>query len=69
MPKPHKNEKKSNFMHRCIKEVMDEGKTQDQAVGMCHGLWDEHHKAGLETDAAALTQEVNDKIDAMTLKK
>lgn len=44
MPKPKKGEKKSEYISRCVKEVMHEGKTQEQALGQCYGMW-EHRKS------------------------
>jgi hypothetical protein len=40
MPTPNCGEEtRSEYMSRCIPEVMDEGYTQDQAVGRCAGMW------------------------------
>lgn len=39
MPKPKPNEKESEYISRCVKQVMGEGKTQDQALGQCYGMW------------------------------
>jgi hypothetical protein len=47
MPTPAKNEKKGEYISRCIKQVMGEGKTQDQAVGQCEGRWRDAKKAAL----------------------
>lgn len=43
MRTPNDGESKSVHTARCVKEVMGEGKTQDQAVGQCEGMWDDHH--------------------------
>lgn len=41
MPKPQKNEKKSDYISRCVSEVMKEGgHTKEQALGKCYGMWD-----------------------------
>ena len=39
MPKPGKNEKKSDFIKRCIPIVISEGKKQDQATAICYSIW------------------------------
>jgi signal peptide peptidase SppA len=44
MPTPNKGEKKSEYMSRCIKQVEGEGKTHDQAVGKCEGMWADKKK-------------------------
>lgn len=44
MPKPHKDEKKSSYISRCVREVMKEGKSQEQALGQCYGMWRQHEK-------------------------
>ena len=43
MPKPRPNETKSEYMNRCVPYVMKEGKTQEQAVGKCYGMWEQYH--------------------------
>ncbi len=37
--KPRGGEKQSDFISRCIREQMHGGKTQDEAKGMCYGIW------------------------------
>ncbi len=44
MPTPRKGETKSKFMSRCVSEVVDEGKTPDQAVAQCSGMFDNRKK-------------------------
>lgn len=40
MPTPRcSDESRSDWMSRCIPVVMDEGRTHDQAVGQCAGMW------------------------------
>ena len=39
---PSKGEHKEEFLPRCIKYVIDEGKPSEQAVAICNSLWDEH---------------------------
>lgn len=42
---PSKGEHKDEFLPRCIKYVIDEGKDSAQAVAICNSLWDEHFAA------------------------
>jgi len=47
MPKPRKNEKKDEFISRCIEYVVDkEDMKQTQAVAYCYAIWDEDKKSG-----------------------
>ena len=39
---PQKNEKKDEFLKRCIKYVIDEGKDSEQAVAICNSMWEQH---------------------------
>jgi hypothetical protein len=39
---PSKGEHQDEFLQRCIKYVIDEGKDSAQAVAICNSLWDEH---------------------------
>ena len=39
---PSKGERKDDFLPRCIKYVIDEGKSSEQAVAICNSIWDEH---------------------------
>lgn len=41
MPKPNKNESKQDFLSRCTKDVINEGKEPDQAYAMCNAFWDD----------------------------
>ena len=45
MPKPGKNEKRKDFISRCIPIVINEGTTKDpkQAAAICHSIWRKHH--------------------------
>ncbi len=42
MPKPNRGETRDQYMERCIPVVMKEGKTNEQAVGQCAGMWKSH---------------------------
>ena len=35
-------ESKDEFLTRCIKYVIDEGKPSEQAVAICNSMWDQH---------------------------
>lgn len=39
---PSKGEHETEFLPRCIKYVIDEGKDPDQAVAICNSIWTEH---------------------------
>lgn len=47
---PSKGEHKDEFLPRCIKYVIDEGKSSEQAVAICNSLWDEHFAGGISFD-------------------
>jgi hypothetical protein len=38
---PSKGEHESDFLQRCIKYVIDEGKESEQAVAICNSLWEQ----------------------------
>lgn len=42
MPTPREGETKEDFISRCIPDVMDEGREQEQAAAMCYSYWDDH---------------------------
>jgi len=44
MPEPKKNEKQNEYISRCVSVVMKEGKTQEQALGQCYGMWKQSKK-------------------------
>jgi len=39
MPQPNKNETESEYIGRCVRVVMGEGKSRQQALGKCYGMW------------------------------
>jgi hypothetical protein len=47
---PSKGEHKDEFLPRCIKYVIDEGKESEQAVAICNSLWTEHFAEESYTD-------------------
>jgi len=38
-------ESRNDFVSRCVKEQMDKGKSQDEALGMCEGMFNEAKKS------------------------
>lgn len=38
MPEVRTGESSKSYISRCVKQVMGEGKTQQQALGKCYGL-------------------------------
>ncbi len=41
MPTPRKDETKDDFLDRCIPELKEEGKKQDEAIAQCISIWEE----------------------------
>lgn len=41
VPTPNSNETKKEFIRRCIRVLINEGKPQEQSIAMCYSLWDE----------------------------
>ena len=39
MPTPRQNESRSDFISRCIPDLKNEGRPQDQAIAVCHSMW------------------------------
>lgn len=66
--KPTAGESESEFISRCVPYLMDEGKTQDQALGACYGMW----RQEFDYDISALPQYDNypasGDTDAMLVK-
>jgi hypothetical protein len=55
---PSKGEHENEFMPRCIKYVVDEGKDQQQAIAICNSIWDQHfagEKVSLDYDETLST--------------
>lgn len=44
MPKPKKYERKKKFVERCIPKLMEEGKTQRQAIAICYSMYENKQK-------------------------
>ena len=53
---PSKGEHKDEFLPRCIKYVIDEGKESEQAVAICNSLWDEHF--AIDSTCPVATQDI-----------
>lgn len=47
MPTPNKDEKRNDFVARCVPMLMKEGKKQKQAVGACEGIYNSHKRGGI----------------------
>lgn len=41
MPTPNKGEKESEFIHRCISILINEGTDQEQAAAICYSKWND----------------------------
>lgn len=41
---PSKGEHETEFIPRCVKYMVDEGKETEQAVAICYSIWEEHFK-------------------------
>jgi hypothetical protein len=54
IPKPGKNEKRKDFISRCIPIVIHEGTTDDpkQAAAICHSIWRKHHPGAKSEEKA-----------------
>jgi len=61
MPSPKPNEKKEEYIKRCIPIVLHEGTAKDgsQASAICHSMWDKHSKSKTEEWAASLFLDEN----------
>jgi len=76
MPRPKKNEKKSDFIARCIPIVLAEGTTDNpsQAAAICYSLWDKYKNAHSEAlewfKRLILNKDVEvEEIDTLSLLK
>jgi len=47
---PSKGEHETDFILRCVKYVIDEGKDSEQAVAICKSIWSEHFAEDSYTD-------------------
>jgi hypothetical protein len=57
VPKP--GEKKSDFISRCIRTARHDGKDQDEAKGMCYGIW---NKKAAKTKKEMLYNQLNKEL-------
>lgn len=44
---PTKGERETEFMPRCISYVVNEGKSNEQAVAICSSMWEQHFAEGM----------------------
>jgi len=50
---PSKGEHETEFIPRCVKYIVDEGKSTEQAVAICYSIWEQHfagEKVSLDYD-------------------
>lgn len=47
MPDPSNYNDQSSWMSACVPEVMDEGRTNEQAVAQCLNMWSNKNEKGL----------------------
>jgi len=47
---PSKGEHEKDFIERCIKYVINEGKDSEQAIAICNSMWKEHFVGGVSFD-------------------
>jgi hypothetical protein len=52
---PSKGEGENDFLERCIKYVIDEGKETEQAVAICNGLWEQHFDTKMKFEKTKLS--------------
>lgn len=45
MPHPHKDEKRSDYISRCVRQLKREepGKALKACLGKCYGMWEQSH--------------------------
>ena len=58
MPRPGKNEKKKDFIKRCVPIVIEDGtaKDSDQAVAICNSLWEKKKMTDTEIKSEAILE-------------
>jgi hypothetical protein len=47
---PNKGEHEDEFIPRCVKYMIDEGKDSEQAVAICYQVWQDHFAGGISFD-------------------
>ena len=47
---PNKGEHETEFIPRCVKYMVNEGKDQEQAVAICYQVWQDHFAGGISFD-------------------
>jgi hypothetical protein len=52
---PSKGEHENDFLQRCIKYVIDEGKESEQAVAICNALWEQHFDTKMKFEKTKLS--------------
>lgn len=65
MPKPTTGENQDEYLGRCIPHLIKkEGKTKDQAVGACYGMW--RHYKGESIDILSKLNKILDAVSGAT---
>jgi len=41
IPEPKENEERAEYVHRCVKFLVEEGRDRKQAVAICYDKWKE----------------------------
>jgi DNA topoisomerase-1 len=68
MPTPKPGEKEEDYIPRCVREVMGEGSTQQQALGKCYGMFREHQHKVAECHAQAIRDETLAQADKLGIQ-
>lgn len=48
IPKPHKREKRNDFLPRCIRTISGEYSNHNQAIAICESQWERRHMSKFE---------------------
>lgn len=64
IPKPKKNEKKADFISRCISTLTDKNEfnSQDQRAAICYSQWDESINEDINPQGSFIDEQDVDKI-------
>lgn len=66
MPVPVKGEKKTKFLARCMKMLVEEGKDEEQSFAICSTKWEEFDAVG-DLDVKELSIDLDKGIDKISL--
>ncbi len=63
MPTPKKDEKKGDFISRCMEYVSKEEDkkdwTKEHKLGYCYGIWKDHAKSEIEKNIQSIIRKLN----------